>query len=124
MFKCKQCGGCHQSMGEYCRVQVPFYPRPMPTTIPLGSPYPPLSQEKQKEKKMNLQPGKRYLLKRKYSPTDFHFEEITVYELAADAIKYSSAPGGFSKWVLMKYLEDNFTLYAELPEKPEELGND
>lgn len=67
------------------------------------------------EKKMNLQPGKRYLLKKKYHTTESHLDEITVYERAADAIKYSCAPGGFPKWVLMKYLEDNFVIYAELP---------
>lgn len=122
-------------MGEYCPVQVPFYPRPMPTAIPSAWNYPLPSPEeqisqfksiwgKQEEKKMNLQPGKRYLLKKKYAAPEIHLEEITVYEIAADAIKYSSAPGGFPKWVLMKYLEENFTLYAELPALPKEVSDE
>ena len=123
MFMCNRCGGCHGLQGEDC----PAYPRMLPSS---GIPLRPSSQddmanfrnlyEKQEEKRMNLHPGKRYLLKQKLRGPETHLMEIQVYELAADAIKYSSAPGGFDRWVLLKYLEDNYTVYAELPEHPSE----
>lgn len=64
---------------------------------------------------MNLEPGKRYLLKRKYyNEYDNHFTEIFVLEVFKEAIKIKYS-GGIEYWVNISYFERDFEFYGELP---------
>lgn len=65
---------------------------------------------------MNLEAGKRYLLKQKkpdyWNPHSL--EEIHVLENYQGAVKIKS-PGGNPYWSLKKYFEDKYEIYGELP---------